>query len=139
MKIIKDTQTSLLLKSFLLDNQDYLSISVLCYFDLDNPELFLEEQAMYKESAVQLGKTLLDSAMPKPKAEVLLSGSCHNPLRDEGASHVRLSVGAIDKELYVFGERKWQTVRRSGSRRSHYCDQVLHKSKRINDGNGKTI
>ena len=108
MRIIKDTQTSLLLKSFLLENQDYLSISVLCYFDLDNPELFLEEQVMYKESAVQLGKTLLDSAMPKPKAEVLLCGSCHNPLRDEGASYVRLSVGAIDKELYVFGERKWQ-------------------------------
>ena len=108
MRIIKDTKTSLLLKSFLLENQDYLSISVLCYFDLDSPELFLEEQAMFKESRLQLGKTLLDSAMPKPKAEVLLAGSCHNPLPQEGAARVRLSVGEIDKELYVLGERRWQ-------------------------------
>jgi len=107
MKIIKDTKTSLLLKSFLLSNQDYLSISVLCYFDFNNPDTPLEEQAMYKESAEQLGKTVLDTAMPKPNAEVLLCGSCHNPLPDEGASHVKLSVGEIKKELFIFGERKW--------------------------------
>jgi len=108
MKIIKDTKTSLLLKSFLLNNQDYLSISVLYYFDFNNPDLPLEEQAMYRESSKQLDKTLLDYAMPKPNAEVLLCGSCHNPLPNEGASHVKLSVAAIAKELFVFGERRWE-------------------------------
>ena len=108
MKIIKDTKTSLLLKSFLLNNQDYLSVSVLCYFDFNNPNVFLEEQAMYRESSKQLGKIILDNAMPKPKAEVLLCGSCHNPFVDKGASHVKLRVGEIERELYVFGEREWR-------------------------------
>ncbi|MEA1892065.1 MAG: DUF2169 domain-containing protein [Campylobacterota bacterium] len=108
MKIIKDTKTSLLLKSFLLNNQDYLSISILCYFDFNNPDAFLEEQAMYKESSQELGKTILDYAMPKPKAEVLLSGSCHNPLENETSSHVKLKVGEISRELYVFGKREWR-------------------------------
>ncbi|MEA3492242.1 MAG: DUF2169 domain-containing protein [Campylobacterota bacterium] len=111
MKTIKDTKTSLLLKSFLLDNQDYLSISALCYFDLNNPDALLEEQAMYRESTEQLGKTILDYAMPKPKAEVLLCGSCHNPLPNEGASHVKLKVGEIEKELYIFGQREWRLGR----------------------------
>ena len=108
MKILKDTKTSLLLKSFLLNNQDYLSVSVLYYFDLNNPESPLEEQAMLRESSQQLGKVMLDYAMPKPKAEVLLSGSCHNPFPQKGASHVKLKVDSIEKELYVFGQRRWK-------------------------------
>jgi len=108
MKIIKDTKTSLLLKSFLLNNQDYLSISIMYYFDFNNPEVPLEEQSMYRESSEQLGKTMLDYAMPKPKAEVLLCGSCHNSSSDNSASHVKLQVASIEKELYVFGERRWQ-------------------------------
>ena len=108
MKILKDTKTALLLKSFLLNNQDYLSISVLYYFDLNNPEAPLEEQAMYRETGELLGKTLLDYAMPKLKAEVLLCGNCHNYTPQSGASHVKLKVNSvIDKELYVFGERRW--------------------------------
>ena len=108
MKIIKDKKTSLLLKSFLINNQDHLCISVLYYFDLNNPEAPLDEQAMYKEVPKVLGKTLLDAAMAKPTAEVLLCGSCYNDRPETGASHVRLEVGSINKELYVFGERRWK-------------------------------
>ena len=107
MQTIKDTKTSLLLKSFLLNNQDYLSISILYYFDFNNPDIPLEEQAMYREIKEQLGKTILDFAMPKPKAEVLVCGSCYNNIPENGASHVKLEVGNINKELYVFGERRW--------------------------------
>ena len=108
MKVIKDAKTSLLLKSFLLNNQDYLSISILYYFDFNNPDAPLEEQAMYRETKDELGKTLLDYAMAKPKAEVLACGSCFNYTPESGASHVKLSVAEIQKELYVFGERKWK-------------------------------
>lgn len=107
MKILKNKTTSLLLKSFLINNQDYLSVSILCYFDFNNPEIPLDEQALYRETSEQLEKTILDYAMAKPRAEVLLCGSCHNPLDNEGASHVGLKVGSIEKELYVFGQREW--------------------------------
>ena len=108
MKIIKDIKTSLLLKSFILNNQDYLSISILYYFDFNNPEAPLEEQKMYKELKDHLGKVMLDYAMPKQKAEVLACGNCYNNMLNDGASHVKLKVGNdIEKELYVFGERKW--------------------------------
>ncbi|MEA1892069.1 MAG: DUF2169 domain-containing protein [Campylobacterota bacterium] len=105
MKIIKDTKTSLLIKSFLLNNKDYLSVSALYYFDFNNPEEVLEEQLMWQESMEQLGSNILDLGMPKPNAEVLLSGCCYTQAEDDGTSHVKLKVGSIDKELYVFGDR----------------------------------
>ena len=109
MKILKDAKTALLLKSFLLENRDYLGVTVLGYFDLNNPEAPLEEQAMYRDTKSQLGKTLLDYAMPKPEAEVLLCGTCHNPLPQSGVARVSLKVGeTIERELYVFGERRWR-------------------------------
>jgi len=109
MKILKDTKTALLLKSFLFENEDRLAISILYYFDFNNPYAPLEEQAMYRETKELLGKTLLDYAMPKLKAEVLLCGSCYNYETQQGASHVKLKVGGdIEKELYVFGERRWR-------------------------------
>jgi len=110
MKILKDTNISLLVKSFLLDNQDYLSVSILYYFDLNNPDVPLLEQVMYRETAEMLGKEILDYAMPKQKAEVLLYGSCYNHTPQEGASHVRLICGDVKKELYVFGDRRWENT-----------------------------
>ncbi|NOR58734.1 MAG: DUF2169 domain-containing protein, partial [Sulfurimonas sp.] len=108
MKIIKDTKTGLLIKSFLLNNRDYLSVTALCYFDLNNSEEPLEEQAMWKDTMAELGDVILDLGMPKPNAEVLLSGHCHNHLPSESASHVRLRAGSVDKELYIYGDRQWK-------------------------------
>jgi len=110
MKILKNTNISLLSKSFLLDNQDYLSVSILYYFDLNNPDVPLSEQVMYRETSEILDKEILDYAMPKQKAEVLLCGSCYNHMPEEGASHVKLVCGDIKKELYVFGDRRWENT-----------------------------
>ena len=108
MKIIKDSKTALLIKSFLLDNKDHLSVTAMHYFDLARCDEPLEEQAMWKETMAELGDVVLDMGMPKPNAEVLLSGCCHNLLVGESSSHVGVKVGSIEKELYVFGERRWE-------------------------------
>ncbi|NOQ30565.1 MAG: DUF2169 domain-containing protein [Helicobacteraceae bacterium] len=107
MKVLKEQTTGLLLKSFILNNKDYLSITALHYFDLNNPEDPLKEASMWKECLKELNGTALDLAMPKPNAEVLVCGSCHNILENESASHVKLKVGTIHKELFVYGDRFW--------------------------------
>ncbi|MEA1917623.1 MAG: DUF2169 domain-containing protein, partial [Campylobacterota bacterium] len=107
MRVLKEQTTGLLLKSFLLNNKDYLCVTALHYFDLNNPEEPLKEADMWKDCMKELNKEILDLAMPKPNAEVLVCGSCHNPVESESASHVKLKVGEISKELFVFGERFW--------------------------------
>ena len=51
---------------------------------------------------------VLDQLMWKSQGELLVNGSCYAPGgKPAPAAHVRVTVGPIDKTLYVFGERQW--------------------------------
>ncbi len=110
MKIIKQSEQSLLLNYFGLDNRYYLTVSVLTFFSFDNPAAVLKEQEMWPFVQGELGKdAILDMAMPKPKGEFLVWGRCFSPDgKPRGASRVSVRVGAVEKTLYVFGDRRWK-------------------------------
>jgi uncharacterized protein YjbI with pentapeptide repeats len=108
MNIIKSLHSSLLHKCFSYQEKHYFTVSVLWGFNLTTGEPVLEQE-MWESIGEMLGKSeLFDTGMPKPNAELLVHGSCFAPEGSEvNASRVKVSLGTISKELYVFGERHW--------------------------------
>ncbi len=52
---------------------------------------------------------LLDVGFPKPRGEFLVSGSYHAPGQTPAqGGEVKAKVGKLEKNLYVFGQRKWK-------------------------------
>ena len=110
MKILKKQIHGFLPHPFELEGKQWLSAAVLLYFDLTDPQNLRKEQELWQEVPPLLGEVpLLDQGWPKPKGEFLLAGTCHAP---KGSSitggRVSVRVGAVSKELAVFGERRWQ-------------------------------
>jgi len=112
MKIYKKNQHSLFVKPFGVQDKLYLALTVFIYFDLMAPNDPLTEQELWKTIPDQLKPTpLLDAGMPKPRGEVLLTGSCFSPRGTErNASTVSFRVGDLRKEIAVFGDRWWEDI-----------------------------
>ncbi|MDQ5986631.1 MAG: hypothetical protein CSYNP_02361 [Syntrophus sp. SKADARSKE-3] len=110
MKIYKKNEHSLLIKPFGIGDRLYLAVTVMLYLDLLAPDSPLTEQELWKTIPDQLKPTpLLDMGMPKPHAEVLLTGSCFAPRGTTlSASPVMVRVGTVHKELVAFGDRLWR-------------------------------
>ncbi len=109
MKIYKKNEHSLLIKPFGLKDKLYLATTVLIFFDLENPDPPLTEQDLWSTVPDQLGpQAVLDMGMAKPRGEVLATGSCHAPRgTTRSAAQVSIKVGAVEKQLHVFGDRHW--------------------------------
>jgi len=108
MNIVKNMHCSMLYRHFSFQEKHYFTASVLWGFNLQTGEPVLE-QDLWLTIGDMMGKNeLFDAGMPKANAELLVQGSCFAP---EGsavnASRVKASLGAISKELYVFGDRHW--------------------------------
>jgi len=110
MKVIKDLDQGLLLNYFGLDNRFYLSVTIMTFFDFNNPDQPISEQKMWPFIQEELGgETIFDMGMPKPKGEVLLWGRCFaRDGKPVPASQVSFQLGPIRKALYVFGDRQWK-------------------------------
>ncbi len=113
MKVYKKNQHSLFVKPFGVQDKLYLALTVFIYFDLTAPDDPLTEQELWKTIPDLLKPTpILDVGMPKPRGEVLLTGSCFSPRGTErNASTVSFQVGSLRKELAVFGDRFWRKTR----------------------------
>jgi uncharacterized protein YjbI with pentapeptide repeats len=111
MKIYKQKEHSLLIKSFGIRDRLYMAVTILVYFDLTAPDEPLTEQDLWKTIPAQLGKIpLLDQGMPKPRGEVLVTGSCFASRGEKRpALQISFGVGELRKHLYVFGNRYWLT------------------------------
>ena len=110
MKIYKKNQHSLFVKPFGVQDKLYLALTVFVYFDLTAPDDPLTEQELWKTIPDQLKPTpILDVGMPKPRGEVLLTGSCFSPRGTvRNTSTVSFRVGNLRKEIAVFGDRWWE-------------------------------
>ncbi len=110
MKIFKEKQHSFFPRPFGIRDKLYLSVGVMVFFDLTDPGGLLTEQELWKTLPAELGpKPVLDQGIPKPRAEVLVTGSCFAPRgTTRPASQVRVRVGEVDKTLNVFGDRYWK-------------------------------
>lgn len=111
MKIYKKKEHSLLVKNFGIRNTLYLACTIVVFFDLNNPDVPLTEQELWKTIPDQLGQPgILDMGMPKPRGEVIITGSCMAPRGTKRiASEVSFRVGNLKKRLDIFGDRFWNS------------------------------
>lgn len=108
MKTVKPLRLGVLTRPFENERRYYLSVAVLVFFPFDLPERLLPEISMWKLVAEELGgEGVLDECMPKVAAEVLLSARAFPHNAPQPSTQVRLQMGAIDRALYVFGDRRW--------------------------------
>lgn len=109
MKVFKQKEHGLLVKTYAVANQQYFAPTVMLYFDLTAPDALLTEQELWKEVQDELGDPpVLDLGMPKPYGEVIVTGACYAPRHEElQAAEVSFRVGERNKVLNVFGDRYW--------------------------------
>lgn len=110
MKIFKEKLHSFFPRPLGIGGKLYLSIGVMAFFDLNDPDNLLPEQELWKTVPGQLGpKPVIDQGVPKPRGEFLVTGSCHAPRgTSRPASQVQVRVGEKEKTLNVFGDRYWK-------------------------------
>lgn len=109
MKVFKPGQLSVLTRCFEHQRRFYMGFSVMAFIPLGRVDTILHEVAMWKFVAERLGKDALDVGIPKSCGEFLVNGIAHAP---GGVPHpafpIRASVGPIQKDLYVVGDRYWR-------------------------------
>lgn len=106
MKAIKPQKLGLLYKVFEHEHRFFLVVTVLGFFPFDTAKLF-PEVSLWKFVAEELGKdAMLDACMNKRRGEVLVHGSCF-ALGGKTTCPVRVTLGSVDKTLYVVGDRHW--------------------------------
>ncbi|WP_437723515.1 DUF2169 domain-containing protein [Sorangium sp. So ce861] len=110
MKTIKPQKLGLLTRVFENEQQAYLVVSLIGFFPFEAPGKLLPEVSLWKLLASQLGpEAVLDVGMSKIRGEVLVTGRAYPRGGARPACSVRVRVGeAIDKELYVVGDRRWE-------------------------------
>ncbi|MEN6616437.1 MAG: DUF2169 domain-containing protein, partial [Syntrophorhabdus sp.] len=112
MKVIKDDEHCLLLNYFGIGGRFFLAVTVMTYFDFNNPQNPLKEQEMWPFVQEEFGKDAIhDMAMPKPRGEYLIWGKCFPPDgKPRAASQVEVRIGPLEKTLYIFGNRYWKKI-----------------------------
>lgn len=119
MKILKPIKLSLLKKTYRFLGKDHLVISPLCFFRVSTGEV-LPEMAQWPILQKRLGPTdILDMAMPKPQAEILLSGKAFAE-GGEAVEEMEISIdfSSVSKRFLVRGnqlakKRRFGRVRKS--------------------------
>lgn len=87
----------------------YYIVSVIMGINLDSGEPLLEFDFLRDSLECMGDMAMLDMGMPKPRAEVLVTGKCFAPPDEKiHAQKVRIKIGSIEKSLFVFGDRFWK-------------------------------
>ena len=110
MKIFKEKQHSFFPRPLGIRDKFYLSVGIMVFYDLNDPDNLLTEQELWKSVPGQLGaKPIIDQGVPKPRGEFLVTGSCFAPRgQTRPASEVSVRVGDRSKKLNVYGDRYWK-------------------------------
>lgn len=89
----------------------YHTISCTLGFDLLTGEIFLEYDYLFDCLGCMGDIPIPDPGMPKPNGEYLVSGKFFVPYgKKASAGKVKVQLGEKEKELYVFGPRKWNKL-----------------------------
>lgn len=112
MKTIKPMRAGVICRPFEHHGRCLFAVGVIAYFafDGDAPASLLPDVALWKDLAQDLGAdAVFDEAMPKLRAEVLVSGSAFAPGGTPTvAVHARVRLGDVDKTVLVVGDRQWE-------------------------------
>lgn len=109
MKAVRPLRLSLLHRTFEHDRRVLFVPTIVVLFPFESPKSICNEVELWKMLGAELGRFgVLDQLMYKSQGELLVSGSCFTPGgKPVPSAHVRVSLGPIDKTLYVFGDRTW--------------------------------
>lgn len=112
MKTIKPTKLGLLCRVFERDREPHFVVTILAGFHLSSPRSFLVEPNIWRLVADELGPSaIFDECMPKIRGEVLVAGRAFAPGGvPRPACAVRVKLGAVEKELYVVGDRRFTVL-----------------------------
>lgn len=109
MKVLKPQKLGVLSHCFQHGRRFYMGVSALAMYPLGRTDTLFHEIALWKIAAERLGaEGALDYGIPKSRGEFLVNGSAFAP---GGVPHpmvpVRATVGGIQKDLAVHGDRYW--------------------------------
>ncbi len=108
MKVVKPAKLSVLTRTFERERRPYLTVSILAMFPFGSPTRLFPDSELWKFAGTALGKDpVLDAGMPKPRGEVLVTGSAFNIGGAKPSCAVRLRIAAVEKVLSVVGDRTW--------------------------------
>ncbi len=110
MKTIKPMKLGILTRCFEDGPKHRFVLSLFVMFPFDQPQRLLTEVELWKVVPEQLGPNpLFDQGMVKVNGELVVNGHAFAPRGKEcEACTVSVKLGAIDKSLYVVGNRYWQ-------------------------------
>lgn len=109
MKVLKPQKLGLISRCFEHGRRFYMGVSALAMYPLGRTDTLNHEVAMWKIAAERLGaEGALDYGIPKSRGEFLVNGIAFAP---GGVPHpavpVRATVGGVQKDLAVYGDRYW--------------------------------
>jgi uncharacterized protein YjbI with pentapeptide repeats len=115
MKIVKPDAAEVLVRVFSNSQHQYcLSIGLIQSFALHSSATLPAPHTslVYAVAAEALGKNaMLDEGLPKARGEFLLYGAAYPPMGHSGQPlSVKVSVGGLQKQLAVFGDRTISTL-----------------------------
>lgn len=134
MRIYKPLRVSVLTRVYELGTKPFLVVTGMLFFPLDRPDVLLGEQSLWTTLGPELGhgkdgpgvdveaaQAVLDEALPKARAEVLVRGYAYPAGGPNVGCTARLIVGPnhpgenppeeaplIDKSLRIAGDRRWE-------------------------------
>ena len=115
MRLVKPLRLSLLHRVFENAGQPMLTVTSFVTFRLDAPRAIQHEVSLWKAVGKTMPDGVLDEFLPKPRGEVLVSGSAFVVGEPSAATMVKIEVQRdgkklVEKELAVFGDRSWSTL-----------------------------
>lgn len=131
MRIYKPLRVSVLTRVYELGTKPFLVVTGMLYFPLDRPDVLLGEQSLWTTIGPELGhgndapgadveaaQAVLDEALPKARAEVIVRGYAYPAGGPNVGCTARLVVHSsaagpdeaplVDKSLRVAGDRRWE-------------------------------
>jgi uncharacterized protein YjbI with pentapeptide repeats len=116
MRIVKPLRLGMLTRPFTNDQRRWLAVTVIAMTDgLGRDARLIPEPHCWQTFADEFGQgAAFDLSMPKSSPEFLVSGNAYTRHQeDKTRCAVRVRVGAVQKDLMVFGERFWVDGRAS--------------------------
>lgn len=109
MRIVKPQRISVLQRVFEVRGERRLALGLTAYVPFAAPDQPLPEVSMWQELPKHAGKdVLIDEGLPKPRGEFLVFGRAYAPGgKPRTVVQARVSIGELDKSLYVVGPRQW--------------------------------
>ncbi len=108
MRYVKPQSAAVLTRPFEYQGRFHLGVSVLLFSTLEASPRLLTEQALWAFWAEQPeAGAPLEEGIPRAWSEYLIGATAHPPDPPQPACRVVAEVGALRKELVVWGERHW--------------------------------